>query len=148
INPKGIVLSGGQRSVSDQEKPPINEGIFDLGIPVLALGYSALEMNRLFGGVVTESDDTGYFEAEIQVAANTPLFIGTEAMQTVWLSKMDQIETVADEFVVTATKDSQIVAIHHQDKAIFGLQFHPEMAQTTNEQAILKNFLYEVCDCQ
>src|SRR5699024_458853 len=105
INPKGIVLSGGQRSVSDQEKPPINEGIFDLGIPVLALGYSALEMNRLFGGVVTELDDTGYFEAEIQVAANTPLFIGTEAMQTVWLSKMDQIETVADEFVVTATKD-------------------------------------------
>jgi len=148
INPKGIVLSGGQRSVFDQEKPLINEAIFDLDIPVLALGYSALEMNQLFGGVVTESDETGYLEAEIQAAAKTPLFASTEAMQTVWLSKTDQIETVADQFVVTATKDSQIVAIQHQDKAIFGLQFHPEMAQTTNGQAILKNFLYEVCDCQ
>ncbi|GAA4079740.1 glutamine-hydrolyzing GMP synthase [Amphibacillus indicireducens] len=148
INPKGIVLSGGQRSVFDQEKPLINEAIFDLDIPVLALGYSALEMNQLFGGVVTESDESGYLEAEIQAATKTPLFASTEAMQTVWLSKTDQIETVADQFVVTATKDSQIVAIQHQDKAIFGLQFHPEMAQTTNGQAILKNFLYEVCDCQ
>ena len=148
IDPKGIVLSGGQRSVFDQDNLPINEGIFDLGIPVLALGYSAQALNEQFGGKISRSDNPTYVEADIQAAAKTALFIGTPATQTVWLSEKDQIDTVADEFVVAATtKDSQIVAIHHQDKAIFGLQFHPEISQTTNGQAILKNFLYQVCDC-
>ncbi|HYN42935.1 MAG TPA: GMP synthase (glutamine-hydrolyzing), partial [Thermoanaerobaculia bacterium] len=39
LGPKGIVFSGGPSSVYDESAPKGDEGIFDLGVPVLGLCY-------------------------------------------------------------------------------------------------------------
>lgn len=147
INPKAIVLAGGQQSVFDSDRLPINEGIFDLGIPVLAIGYAMHALNELFGGKIEQSDLQEYAQVEVDVAEAAQLFPTAPAKETVWLSKRDKIDTVAPGFAIEATNDSQVVAIRHHDKPIFAIQFYPEVQETTNGQAILKKFLHEICQC-
>jgi anthranilate synthase component 2 len=43
--------------------------------------------------------------------------------------------------VIAATKDSEIMAIKHNDFNVYGVQFHPESILTPYGSTILKNFL-------
>ncbi len=49
---------------------------------------------------------------------------------------------------VTASSDnSPIAAFEHSERALFGVQFHPEVAHTPRGREIIYNFLFEVCGC-
>ncbi|HBB69502.1 MAG TPA: GMP synthase (glutamine-hydrolyzing), partial [Geobacter sulfurreducens] len=37
--PKGIILSGGPKSVYEEGAPAVEEALFDLGVPVLGICY-------------------------------------------------------------------------------------------------------------
>jgi len=50
--------------------------------------------------------------------------------------------TIPPEFTVTATSDDGVVmGVRHRDKAVEGVQFHPESILTTAGDALLANFL-------
>jgi GMP synthase (glutamine-hydrolysing) len=51
-------------------------------------------------------------------------------------------------FHATATTGDMITAIENAERRIFGLQFHPEVAHTPLGKEILRNFLFDVCNCR
>ncbi len=51
-------------------------------------------------------------------------------------------DTIPDDFVVTATSDDGVVmGVRHREKAVEGVQFHPESILTTAGDDLLANFL-------
>ena len=92
LAPKGIVLSGGPSSVYDEGAPRGDEGVFDLGIPVLGLCYGMQLMARRFGGEVGRAPGREYGRAVVDVAGGR-LLRALGPTETVWMSHGDHVET-------------------------------------------------------
>src|SRR5690349_24657830 len=63
---------------------------------------------------------------------------------TVWESHCDEVKRLPEEFICTATNStSQIQAMQHVSRPLFGVQFHPELFDEDHPhgKTILKNFL-------
>ena len=147
MNPKGIILSGGPQNVDDADSYRCNEGIFDLGIPVLGVCYGMQLMAKHYGGEVEHSTERTYEQETIKVANRTGLFDGSGEEQLAWLSKGDQITKVPESFEVDATSGTNfIAAMSNQEKNMYGVQFHPEVDESEQGREILKQFLFSVCN--
>ena len=55
FSPKGIILSGGPASVTNQSTPRAPDEIFSMGIPILGICYGQQTMVEQLGGNVTNS---------------------------------------------------------------------------------------------
>ena len=150
--PKGIVLSGGPSSVYDPEAPKSDPALFDLGVPVLGICYGAQLMTLQLGGRVEKAAKREFGKALMAVADDTGLFAGLERGKPdyqVWMSHGDRIEELAPGFVVTATSEhSPMAAVRHQERPLFGVQFHPEVAHTLIGTDVLRNFVFGICGCE
>lgn len=148
IDPKGIVLSGGPASVYVKNAPKCDKEIFELGYPVLGICYGAQLMTELLGGKVAPAPVREYGKTEVVINNTIPLFKGIERDTIVWMSHTDQIELPPPDFkVVASTENCPIAAIANVEKNLYGVQFHPEVSHTHRGTEIIRNFLFEVCDC-
>lgn len=144
--PVGIILSGGPASVYEAGAYGIDNGIFDLGIPVLGICYGHQILANGLGGTVERNDVAEYGPATLTVTADAVLFAGLPVEQTVWMSHSDAVTAPPPGFVVTAsTGDSPVAAMEDTSRGLYGVQFHPEVAHTPRGQEILKRFLYDAC---
>ncbi len=74
-----------------------------------------------------------------------PLFKGTPSNQTVWESHNDVVTEIPPGFKITAFSEScQVQAMQNEEMDRFGLQFHPEVNDTTYGSNIFENFV-EIC---
>jgi GMP synthase (glutamine-hydrolysing) len=149
INPKGIIFSGGPASVYEPGAPQCDPAIFDLGIPVLGICYGMQLACRALGGQVGGSSHTReYGRAALTVTEAEPLFREVPTQSTVWMSHGDQVQMAGDQFrPIAVTADCPNAAVRHVSRAIYGLQFHPEVLHTEHGSAVLANFLRDVCGC-
>ena len=140
---KGVILSGGPNSVLEAGAPPIDHGIFDLGVPVLGICYGQQLMARDFGGQLHRAAKREYGKATIQVSdADSILFQGLDLDQSVWMSHGDHVEKAPEGYVVTAkTPGVPVAAMEHRGLRRFGIQFHPESIMTPVGKRILRNFI-------
>ncbi|MEA3510658.1 MAG: glutamine-hydrolyzing GMP synthase [Actinomycetota bacterium] len=144
--PIGIILSGGPASVYEVGAYGIDNGIFDLGIPILGICYGHQVLANGLGGTVERNDVAEYGPADLAVTADAVLFAGLPSGQPVWMSHRDAVTEAPPGFVVTAsTEDSPVAAMEDADRGLYGVQFHPEVAHTPRGQEVLKHFLYEAC---
>lgn len=148
FNPKGIIISGGPKSVLEEGSPEPVMGLFDLGVPVLGVCYGMQYMAHKFGGRVRQSTAREYGRAHITIEdQNCPLFVGLKESQ-VWMSHGDDVEHVPAGWRVTATSDNGVVAgMMRDDGKVLALQFHPEVAHTLGGGDMLHHFLFDVCHC-
>ena len=145
--PKGIVLSGGPSSVYDENAPRGDEGVFDLGIPVLGLCYGMQLMARRFGGEVGRAPGREYGRAVVDVLGGR-LLRALGPAETVWMSHGNHVETVPEGFAVTArTTNAPVAAFEDPVRGLYGLQFHPEVQHTEHGSEMLEAFLYDACGC-
>jgi len=151
LAPSGIVLSGGPKSVYDDDAPISDKGIFDLGLPVLGICYGAQLMTTQLGGRVERADKREFGKANLAVNYTSGLFAGFETNKEeyqVWMSHGDKIDDLPDSFTPSATSaHSPNAAFHHQDRPLFGVQFHPEVVHTLVGSDILRNFIFGECKC-
>ncbi len=148
INPKGIILSGGPHSVYGEDSFRCDEGIFDLGIPVLGICYGMQLMTHHFGGVVERANQREYGKADIHVKEGSILFEGTPQEQVVWMSHSDKIMEAPKDFVIEATSSSTpVAAMSNREKGLYGVQFHPEVRNTEYGNDLLKAFVFQACAC-
>jgi GMP synthase (glutamine-hydrolysing) len=146
--PKGIIFSGGPKSVYATPAPTIDPGIYELGIPILGLCYGAQLVALQLGGTVSRTGAGEYGRTELTLTAPSPLCVDWPTTSEVWMSHGDAITEVPPGFVATATSPgAPVAALHDPERRIFGLQFHPEVVHTERGSEVFERFLLDACGC-
>jgi len=147
--PRGLILSGGPSSVYDENAPRSEREVVDEShCPVLGICYGLQLMAHQLGGKVQPSPSREYGYARLTVVnGETALFTGLPREMDVWLSHGDHVTKLPEGFQVTATTNDAVNAFENPARRIFGVQFHPEVAHTPLGAQILRNFLFEICEC-
>jgi GMP synthase (glutamine-hydrolysing) len=146
--PAGIVLSGGPASVFEKGAPLCDPRIFELGIPILGICYGMQMTAKLLGGGVKPGHAREYGSARIETLSYRPLFNDLPQHIDVWMSHGDQVERMPDGFAAMARTDTcPFAAMGSDSRRIYGLQFHPEVVHTPQGTQILRQFLFNICQC-
>jgi len=147
-NPVGIVLSGGPKSVSETGAPHCEPAVYDAGVPVLGICYGMQLMTHALGGEVAPAPHREFGLATIDVRPDAPLFASIPSNLRVWASHGDFVKSAPPGFRVTATSaNAPVAAMVAEERRLYALLFHPEVAHTDHGLDILRNFAYEVCGC-
>lgn len=145
-NPIGIIFTGGPNSVFAEDTPKISTEIYNLGVPVLGICYGMQLIAYQNGGTVVHATTREYGRQKIKYSDNSVLFNGVDKNNVCWMSHTDQVAKLPEGFSVTATTDTcKIAAYENAARKIYAVQFHPEVVHTKQGNAILSNFLYNVC---
>ena len=106
-------------------------------------------MALILGGEVGAVQIREYGRSDLQIKDHGGIFADTPDEQKAWTSHGDAVLAAPDGFDVTAeTPSVPIIAFENPEEGRFGVQFHPEVRHTEYGMEILKNFLYEACDCK
>jgi GMP synthase (glutamine-hydrolysing) len=148
--PKGIILSGSPASVYDRDAPRPDSSLLDrLDCPLLGICYGLQVIAADLGGEVRPARSREYGYARLRVVDQTsPLFASVPEELDVWMSHGDHVTTPPPGFRITAKTSEALNAFESLSKRIYGLQFHPEVAHTPLGGQILRNFLFDICDCR
>lgn len=146
--PKGIIFTGGPNSVYAEGAPQIEADIFELGIPVLGLCYGMQIMAHTLGGKVEAAEKREFGKTTTQFDTEAPLFKNLPAEGITWMSHVDYVKDMPQGFACLAhTEDCPVAAMGNSEKKLYAMQYHPEVNHTERGNAMLKNFLTEVCGC-
>jgi GMP synthase (glutamine-hydrolysing) len=149
LNPKGIILSGGPNSVYDPYAPKCNPEIWDLGVPVLGVCYGMQLMVQALGGKVEQADKGEYGKASLFISDPTDLLTNVDEGATMWMSHGDSVTTLPDGFRVLAyTENTPSAAVADPERQFYGVQFHPEVVHSIGGMALIRNFVYHICECE
>ena len=149
LNPAGIIFSGGPNSVYAEDALHPDEKIFDLDIPILGICYGMQLMSHYLNGKVEKANHREYGKATIEVMNSSKLFQTLPTEQVVWMSHGDLVVEAPEGFVVDATnKSCPVAAMSNEQKKMYGVQFHPEVRHCEYGNELLKNFVFEVCECE
>ncbi len=142
LKPKGFVLSPGPGR-------PEQAGIclnlirhFASSIPILGvcLGHQAIGL--AFGAEVNQSSEILHGKDSLIFHNQENLFKGVPQPFKAGRYHSLVIENLPNELVIDAeTQDGMIMAVHHKDYPVYGVQFHPESILTPDGTKITQNFL-------
>ena len=142
--PKAVILSGGPKSVHVDGAPRVDPELYRCGVPILGICYGAQLMAQELGGEVARTGRGEYGRTSIQVTSGAGLLRDLPAQTDVWMSHFDAITEAPEGFVVSASSaDAPVALMEDRQRALYGVQFHPEVAHTAGGQEILKHFLFD-----
>lgn len=149
FRPNGIILSGSPSSVFTKDAPIPDPQIFDLNIPILGICYGMQLIAFIRTAIVQPSKIKEYGKAELIIDNETRLLENFPQNSTVWMSHGDALLELPSGFEIIAhTKNSPFAAMADEQRKIYALQFHPEVAHTQNGSLILYNFVHNICGCK
>ncbi len=141
---KGIILSGGPKSVYEKKAPIPDFDIFNLNKPILGICYGMQVITHYFNGKVQKAKSREYGYAKLNITKKGLLFSELPEIIGVWMSHSDKIVLPPEGFdVIASTKNSPYAAIKKDN--IYGIQFHPEVKHTEYGKEILKDFVIKIC---
>lgn len=152
-NPKGIILSGGPRSVLDEDAPRPGAFIFEMDLPILGICYGQQVMVDMLGGTVEKGiDGAGEFgRAYVDIVDESKLLQGVwekGAHEQVWMSHGDHVAALPEGFRIVGKSDGAPFAfIADTDRRFYGVQFHPEVVHTPHGAELYRNFTHNICGC-
>jgi GMP synthase (glutamine-hydrolysing) len=146
--PKGVILSGGPASVYEQDAPPLERELLELGVPVLGICYGMQLLALELGGTVEGAEVGEFGRSQLTVTEPGRLLAGTPPEQTCWMSHRDTVFAPPPGFTALASSTaSPVAAFESVERGVYGIQFHPEVVHTPHGQQVLTNFLEDVCGC-
>ncbi|WP_041555611.1 glutamine-hydrolyzing GMP synthase [Nostoc sp. PCC 7524] len=149
LSPKGIILSGGPNSVYTDGAPQCDPEIWNLGVPMLGVCYGMQLMVNQLGGEVAQADRGEYGKAALYIDDPTDLLTNVEDGTTMWMSHGDSVTKMPPGFELLAhTENTPCAAIADHDKKLYGVQFHPEVVHSIGGLALIRNFVYHICECE
>ncbi len=160
FSPKGIILSGGPESVTQENCPIIPQVIFNLSLPILGICYGMQALANQLGGKVEGSNNQrefGHAALTISKDAPTNLLFDVlcdhtdeqgQGVLDVWMSHGDKVTDLPPNFVRLAqSHHAPISAMADLEKNWYGVQFHPEVTHTRQGMHLLKHFIVNICQC-
>lgn len=144
-----IVISPGPGDPTDPEyfggaSQVIKE--FHATYPILGICLGHQGIGAAFGGRVIKAPVIMHGKTSDLVHSGQGLFAGLPDKITAmrYHSLIVDRETLPEVLIVdSVADDGSVMAFHHRDYPVFGLQFHPESFRTETGKALLKNFLKE-----
>ena len=148
--PKGVILSGGPESTTDAAGWKIPREVYDLNVPLLGICYGMQALAQELGGRVESSDLREFGHADLVIEKEESLLTGVSDTGTlsVWMSHGDRVTELPPGFKVIGSSDhAPIAAMADEERAIYGLQFHPEVTHSEGGSEILVKFAHAICGC-
>ena len=147
-NPRGIILSGGPASVYAENAPRCDKNIFALDIPILGICYGLQLIIHTLGGKIQRSSAREYGNAELKINSSSGLFENIPPITNVWMSHGDKAVSVPESIeILASSENTPYCAVKLQDREIYGIQFHPEVAHSPHGKQLLGNFCKNICHC-
>ncbi len=149
-NPKGVILSGGPSSVTDEDAPRVEPNFYDaVNAPILGICYGMQMVAIDLGGHNEPAARREYGHAVAKVLSGpTKLFNQLPFELDVWMSHGDHVTEMPPGFHKTATTGDVITGMENETRGIYCVQFHPEVSHTPLGKEVLRNFLFNVCGCK
>lgn len=144
LAPQAIVISPGpctpaEAGISTELIKTLSESVPILGV---CLGHQAIAV--ALGGNVIRAREPVHGRTSFIEHGGTGLFAGLPSPLRVarYHSLIIDEATIPHELTITArTTDGIPMAVQHQSRPLFGVQFHPESVLTQHGRLILSNFL-------
>ena len=143
VEADGIVLSGGP----DMNRVGRSREYLDLDVPVLGICLGMQLIADELGGRVGAGDYGGYADVTVEITEPDDPLVGSLAPETrVWASHADEVKEVPEGFARTGRSDvCGVESMSDTDRALYGVQWHPEVAHTEEGEAVFENFL-AICE--
>ena len=90
-HPRGVILSGGPKSVNEPAAPSLDAALFASGVPVLGICYGAQLLTQLLGGEVARTGTGEFGRTDLLARSASVLMEGWDATTQVWMSHGDSI---------------------------------------------------------
>ena len=145
LNPSHIIISPGPGR-------PIEAGIcedviahFSGKIPILGVCLGHQAICETFGANITYAKELMHGkQSDVKIDTSSKIFKGLP--DTIKVARYHSLAAEADTLpkelrVVAQTDDGEIMAVMHEDKHVYGVQFHPESIMTPCGKKILMNFM-------
>ncbi len=154
FNPRGIILSGGPSSVTEEETPRAPQVVFELGVPVLGICYGMQTMAAQLGGAVENGVVREFGYAQVRARGHSRLFDGIQdrtngeghGLLDVWMSHGDKVTALPPGFKVIASNETTPIAgMADESRRFYAVQFHPEVTHTRQGKAIYARFVRDIC---
>jgi GMP synthase (glutamine-hydrolysing) len=147
LQPKGFVFSGGPASIYDKDAYKVDDGVFDMGLPILGVCYGMQLIVHKFGGEVSRANHHEYGKAKLDIISNNKISQNLKN-HTVWMSHSDKVVKLPKGFeTIASSENSPYAMIYNKNKKIYACQFHPEVTHTEDGDKILQNFAKDICSC-
>jgi len=148
LEPKAVILSGGPASVTEFGTPRAPDWVFKSGLPVLGICYGEQTMVAQLGGSVEGGHHREFGRAELEVTGESALFEGfweKGGTDTVWMSHGDRVTRLPPGFkVIGVSKGAPFAAIADEERRLYAVQFHPEVAHTPRGSQLIGNFVRRI----
>ncbi|MCL4329995.1 MAG: GMP synthase subunit A [Candidatus Thermoplasmatota archaeon] len=143
----GLILSGGAPSiVSELDKlGNISNFIEDLSIPILGICVGAQFIALHFGGEVGPGKTPEFGRTTIEMVRHDGIFSSLPETFTAWENHNDEVRKLPESLVLAgSSRNCPVQAFFHEKRAIYGVQFHPEVHDTQNGLELFSSFV-SVC---
>jgi GMP synthase (glutamine-hydrolysing) len=152
MRPKGVILSGGPASVTDQDAPLAPRAVYDAGVPVLGICYGEQAMALQLGGQVEGGHHREFGRAEVEIVKPSALYEGVwrpGERYPVWMSHGDRVTRLPRGFeAVGRAPNAPMAIIADERRRFYATQFHLEVVHTPHGAAILRNFVRTIAGCR
>ena len=149
MQPKGIILSGGPASVTEDGSPRAPQCVLDSGLPILAICYGQQTLITQLGGEVEGGHAAEFGRADVEIHQASPLFDGiweVGGKYPVWMSHGDRVTNAPEGFEIIGTSPNAPFAICvDETRRYYTTMFHPEVAHTPDGAKLLGNFVHKIC---
>ncbi len=147
LKPVVIVLSGGPRSVYEEQAPRINvRKLLDYTNVLVGICYGHQLIAYDLGGSV-ERGEGEYGRTKIKIIEADPIFSGWSNEEIVWMSHADYVSKIPPGFKVLALSEKGYIAAMRGDvegKIVYGFQFHPEVKHTPKGKLLFENLVARI----
>ena len=144
LNPEKIVISPGP--CTPKEAGISIELIKNTTVPLLGVCLGHQAIGAAFGGNIIKAPEIFHGKLSEVEHNNENIFKGIDSPYSVvrYHSLIIEKDSLPDELKITGVlKDNPeiIMAIEHNEKPIYGVQFHPESIETDFGMKLIENFL-------
>ena len=144
LNPEKIVISPGP--CTPKEAGISIELINNATVPLLGVCLGHQAIGAAFGGNIIKAPEIFHGKLSEVEHNNENIFKGIDSPYSVvrYHSLIIEKDSLPNELKITGVlKDNPeiIMAIEHKEKAIYGVQFHPESIETDFGMKLIENFL-------
>jgi GMP synthase (glutamine-hydrolysing) len=151
MKPKGVILSGGPASVTEEFAPDAPQMIFQADVPVFGICYGEQTMAKQLGGEVEGGHHREFGRAEVEVIQDSKLFDGVWRVgekYPVWMSHGDRVTKLPDGFhAVGVSENAPFAVVADEKRRYYGVQFHPEVVHTPHGALLIRNFVRNIAGC-